>query len=573
MANENVGVNLVEGQALSPVSGVSTAVSGIIGNFVKGPLNVATLVTSMTDFMNKFGSAPPSQGANSWYSVKAFFSKAGNSSLYIVRVASSTAAKATYTFQDQQGTPANTLKVDAINEGAWGNALSVDVDLYNILTTAPSESTGETPTSAKLVSIDGIEVGSYVFFDEGANEEYVVVTSIDTANKQINWSGALTNSYTTAAIVTTREFELKVYENNILVETWSGLSMNDNVSFFCESVVNGASNYIMVTDQKASDTDYQDQPNATASAISLASGVDGLSDVTGSDYAGAQANKTGVYAFDDVPGLFRFACPHPILTDADIPAAYITLVQAMLTYADSRVTVQYYGDVPYNQSVANVVTFAGNFAGRRASLWFPWCKVVESSIDKWVPPSGFVLGAAAAKDYRRGVHKSIGNEQLTYATDLKYHVSTAEGEILNDAKVNTIRKFVGGGIRTYGGRTLSGTTAWRFVNHSELWNYIAASLVTATQDVPFEPNDAILWKSVKRRIEAFLANEQKKGALFDAANPTAPAYTVLMDSTINPPDQIALGIAKCQVEYVPTGTAEKFVMEITSSPSGLSITS
>ena len=47
--------------------------------------------------------------------------------------------------------------------------------------------------------------------------------------------------------------------------------------------------------------------------------------------------------------------------------------------------------------------------------------------------------------------------------------------------------------------------------------------------------------------------------------------TVIMDATINPPDQIALGIAKCNVEYVPVGTAEKFVVEITSSPSGLSV--
>jgi len=44
-----------------------------------------------------------------------------------------------------------------------------------------------------------------------------------------------------------------------------------------------------------------------------------------------------------------------------------------------------------------------------------------------------------------------------------------------------------------------------------------------------------------------------------------------MDTTNNPPDQVALGIANLKVEYVPVGTIEKFAIDITSSPSGLTI--
>jgi len=44
-----------------------------------------------------------------------------------------------------------------------------------------------------------------------------------------------------------------------------------------------------------------------------------------------------------------------------------------------------------------------------------------------------------------------------------------------------------------------------------------------------------------------------------------------MNSSNNPNDQIALGIAVVEVEYVPVGTAEKFVIKLTSSPMGLSV--
>jgi len=568
MSNEHVGVNIKEGKSISSVSGVSTQIAGIIGNFVKGPLDKATLVTSFADFIKKFGDAPAT-GSTSWYSVKAFFAQTGNANLYVVRVAG-TAIKASKTFQDPN--VVDTLKVEALNEGAWGNKLSVDVGTYNILSTTLASDASSGETEATLVSIEGLEIGSYVHFHDDTNDEYVEVISIDTADKKIHWSGVLTNTFDSDnTTVTSVEFALKVYQNNVLVETWQGLTINDNPSFFCEKVINDVSNYITVTDLKDSDTDYQDLPDATSGAESLSGGADGLSDVIADDYKGLQSSKTGVYAFDEVDSLFRFCCPNPILTDADQDVAYKAVVQAMLDYADARVTVQYYADVQYNKSVSDAVTFAGNFTGRHAAMFYPWLKVYENSTPVWLPPSSFVLGAAVAKDYSRGVHKSIGNESLNYAIDLKYHVSISEGETLNDAKINTIRKFTGQGIKIYGGRTLSAVTTWRFLHCSELWNYLARSLDVSMQDVVFEPHNQLLWKTVTRRIEAFLAKEQQKGALHDVSNPQGTAYAVLMDETNNPSDQVALGIATVQVEYVPVGTVEKFIIELTSSPSGLTL--
>jgi hypothetical protein len=568
MANEHVGVNVIEGLALSPISGVSTAVTGIIGTFKKGPLNQVTLVTSFAQFERIFGSEP-APGSTSYYSVKAFFAKAGNAPLNIVRVAGTGVLKANYTALDRQGTPANTLKIEAKSEGLWGNGISVKILDHAILSTKPAVTFGSAATEATLVATEGLEIGSDLKFYNGTQTEYKRLTNVDHAAKKVYWTGGLTNTYTTVnGVITSLEFSIEVYWNGVLVETLPGFSMNNAVSFHVVKKLR--SEYIVATDLKATDTDYTDLPAVISTPQVLASGNDGLSGILAADYVGTQSAKTGVYAFDAVPDLFRFACPNPLLTDAVPATAYEQLVQSLLDYANLRGTVQFYGDIPYGNSVTNALAFGQTFVGRRVCFFWPWLKVVEKGLDLWLPPSTFALGAAVNKDYNRGVHKNIGNESVAYAIDLEYDVSVAEGEVLNDGSVNTIRSMTGRGIVIYGGRCRSAVTAFRFLHCSEYWNYIAKSLEVNTQDVPFEPNNVTLWKTVVRRISAFLANEQKRGALFDASNPTGPAYSVVMDETNNPADQIALGIARVQVEYVPTGTAEKFIIELTSSPAGLS---
>lgn len=565
----NVGVNLVEGPSASPVAGVSTAVSAIIGNFVKGDLNKAVLVTSFADFTSKYGNAPAS-GSTAWYSVKAFFRQIGSASLYIVRVASSAANKATVTLGDK-GSDADTLTVDAKTEGTHGNALSVDIDDHNILTTTLLADLSAGATEATVTSIGGLEVGSDLHFDDATNDEYVRIIQIDAANNKVTWSGGLSNPYAAAdTTVTSVEFTLKVYLSGLLVETHSGLSMNNAVSFFCEKAV--VSDYITVTDVKAADTSYADLPAATSSPEALTTGADGLADVTASDYQGVQASKTGVYALDAVTDLFRFCCPDPTLTDASAETALASVIQSLLDYANSRVTVQYYADLPKDKSVTAAVTFTGQFEGRRLCFFFPWLKAIESSLEVIIPPSALVMGRAVAKDYSRGVHKSIGNERLAYALDLNYHVSTAEGETLNNAGINAIKvPWPGAGIRTFGARTRSAVTAWRFIHVSEYWNYLGRTLDIASQSIIGEPNDSRLWKRTKGRFEALLAQEQRSGALFDASRPGEQAYVVVMDETNNPAAQVALGLATIHVEYVVVGTVEKFKILLTSSTSGITV--
>ena len=571
MPEYNVGFNLEQGQSLSPIDAISTAISGIMANFSQGPLNVATLVTSMAQFETIFGTGP-ALGTTGYYQVKAFFAKVGSGSLYVVRIAGVTAAKSTHTFQDRQGTPADTLKIDAKYANSDGDNISIKILDAAILATTPSVNIAASDTEATLTTVEGLEIGSDVSFYNGTDTEFKRLTNVDASSKKIYWIGGLTNAYTTAnGIITSKEFTIEVYYRGALIETWPNMSMNDSVSFFCESVVANNSNYITVTDLKAVDTDYQDLPAVVSTAQVLSSGADGLSDVELTDYQGSESLKTGVYAFDEVSDLFRFCVPNPLLTDADPVAAYLSLVQSMLDYEYTRKTLTYIVDVPYNLSVTDAVTFGNNFVDRNANFWYPWVGVTVSSLPLWLAPSSFVMGNSVEKDFRRGIQKNVGNEVLAYAEVLKYYVSKPEGEILNNANINTIRKFAPGGIRTYGGRSKSAVTAFRFIHYSEIYNFIGLSIEAGTRNVPFEPNDANLWQNTIRIVDAFLANQQSQGVLFDATNPSGKAYLIVMDEDTNPGDQVALGIARMEVEYSPVGTAEKFVLALKPSPAGLQL--
>lgn len=559
--NLNVGVNVIRGLAGSPIDGVTTAVAAIIGNFERGPCDKATLVTSMAQFENTFG-IKPAPGTTGYYSAKGFFAAVGSGQLYVVRVAGGTKAKATYSFEDRQGTPADTLQINAKSEGAWGNNLSIKIADDSLLSTKPSVTISVAATDATLVTVAGVEVGSDIKFYNGTNTEYRRVIQVDASNKKIYWTTGLSNAYTTVnGVITSMEFLIEVYDRGVLLETWENLSMNDAVTFFVEKKV--LSDYIAVVDLKSVDTDYQDLPAVVSTAVPLASGNDGLTDVEEADYAGSQSAKTGKYALDEITSVFRFCCPNPLLTDVDADAAYLALIQDLLDYTNTRNNLVYYFDIPLGKTPSTAVTYRENFEGELLTDFWPWGEVYESGLKMNLPPSSVMIGMACDKDGRRGVWKNLGNEKVPYFTGLEYYVSVGEGETLNDAGVNTIRSFAGEGIKTYGGRTCSAVTQWRFLHFIELWCFIARSLEAAMREVIFEPNTPALWQTTIRRVTDFMLTLQNNGAVTE--------FTVKMDSDNNPQSEIALGKAKIELTYVPVGTVEKLAVIITSTPGGIEL--
>jgi phage tail sheath protein FI len=106
------------------IAGVATAVAAFIDNFKRGPMNKAVRILDFGEFERVFGGLHAESEAS--YAIQQFFLN-GGSQAWVVRVAAAgTAESATVTILDANG--AESLVVEAIHEGEWGNDLRIGVD-------------------------------------------------------------------------------------------------------------------------------------------------------------------------------------------------------------------------------------------------------------------------------------------------------------------------------------------------------------------------------------------------------------------------------------------------------------
>ena len=127
MAFQRPGVYVQE--TLNPVQPVVGPNSESVGAFVgandRGP-TTPTLVNSWSQYVNKFGSWNYTATNDLPLAVYLFFTN-GGSSAYIQRVVGSGADVATRTLTDRAGTPLDTLQVDSVNAGTWGNSINISI--------------------------------------------------------------------------------------------------------------------------------------------------------------------------------------------------------------------------------------------------------------------------------------------------------------------------------------------------------------------------------------------------------------------------------------------------------------
>ena len=470
-----------------PIEGVGTSTAGFVGIATRGALNKPLLITNWSQFIKHFGGYR--RDSYLAYAVYGFFLNKGRR-CFVTRVASPSAAIASVDLQDRAATPLNTLRVQALNEGLWGNDLSIDIG-------------------------DGKK--------ELANE-----------------------------------FGITVKEKGSVVETWDDLSMESTKENYVENVINGKSNYIQVDSLDSTSTVPDNRPQVQ-SDVPLAGGVDGVSDITDSDYIGSEATKSGLYAFDDVDEVNSIAIPG--ITSQ-------TAVQAGLDYCAGRADAGFVADCPPDQTPQETKTFREQFDSSYGYYYYPRVLINDplTKTVKPIPVSGHIMGIFARSDGERGVHKAPANEVVFGAVGLEYNVTDGEQEILNPAGVNCIRSFRGRGIRVWGARTMSSDPNLRYVHKRRFLMFIEESIAEGTQWAVFEPNDEVLWGKLVRSAGAFLKRQYLEGALFGKTE--EEAYFVRCNEETNPPEVRAAGQVVIEVGVNIVETAEFVIFRISQWDGG-----
>lgn len=431
-------------------------------------------------------------------------------------------------------------------------------------------------SQAIIVRLDRGGAAATLALPTGADGDNANLTLLASSN------GAWGNGLSASVNLDTRDpadntlFNLIVASASGAVERFLNVSISPANPRFVARVLEGSS---LVRSQKNNTGAYvvpNVRPQATPAntPVAASGGSDG-SDLTGAEYTGSQANKTGIFALDKAD-LFNLLCIPPMTRGGDTPNG---VYQAAMTYcADRRAMLLVDPPVAWsaNKETAAATARAGlsalgltGVAARNAALYFPQLvsadPLRDNQLDSFAP-SGAVAGIFARTDVQRGVWKAPAglDAAINGIQGLDVNLNDAENGTLNPLGINCLRSFPVAGRVVWGARTLRGADQladeYKYVPVRRLALFLEESLYRGTQWVVFEPNDEPLWAQIRLNVGAFMQGLFRQGA-FQGSSPRE-AYFVKCDKETTTQNDINLGIVNILVGFAPLKPAEFVIIKL-----------
>ena len=502
-----------------PIVGASTSDTAFVDYFARGPIGVATRVSSLAEFERVFG-GPDAQSLAS-YAVPHYFLNGGQVA-WIVRVNPvATPPRATLVLQGGSP-PTNVLRVDAANPGAWGSNVQVAA-----LQTVPASGT------------------TFNLFVREAVPDPTGGTRI------------------------------------VATEVHRNLSMTVGSSNNAVAVVNAASTLVQLSEVAgslgvvpalATPTASGDPPASAWTSLSTVSDATVIDPTTSAAVAGFDtALQNGLAALDRInPFHFNILCM-PATRILAGPQAKTTADAAAAYCRDKRSF--FIADPP--PGLADAAAAQGWLLGANgpaatpnAAVYFPDVTVVDplaAGRPRAIGPSGTVAGIYARTDAARGTWKAPAGIDATIGGGVPaLPLNDADSDRLNPLAINALRTFPVLGSVVWGARTLFGAdqraSEWKYVPVRRIALYIENSLVDGLGWVVFEPNDEPLWSQIRLNVGAFMQDLFRQGA-FQGTTPR-DAYVVKCDRTTTTQSDIDRGIVNILVGFAPLKPAEFVVIRI-----------
>ncbi|HKV38532.1 MAG TPA: phage tail sheath C-terminal domain-containing protein, partial [Blastocatellia bacterium] len=458
------------------IIGVSTSVTAFVDFFAKGPMNQAVMINSLADFDRIFGGLDTRSEAS--YAIQQFYLNGGQTA-WVVRVAAGTPALAHVTLQDS--TPADSLVINAANEGLWGDNIQVGADA-NVLKNSPA---GTFNLAVRLV-------------DDGTKPSRVLAT--------------------------------EVYRNVVMDPASPNyvVALVNHGSSLIQAKLPGAGPF----KPPATATDVT-SPSAVSDPKntgfhSLASGADGAVPDSKA-LLGDPLAKSGIYALDAIdPFVFNIMC---------IPVAATLSDQGTAVYAEAQ---QFCGtkraflivDIPQGTDTPKLANTWLDGIGiidasnPNSAAYFPRLVIpdpVNGNLPRNVGSSGTMAGVYARTDSTRGVWKApAGTDASLRGASVAVIINDGDNGALNTRGLNVLRNFPVFGAISWGGRTLVGAdqqaSQWKYIPVRRTALYIEESLFEGLKWVVFEPNDEPLWAQIRLNAGAFMQNLFRQGA-FQGSSP------------------------------------------------------
>jgi hypothetical protein len=566
---------------IPPMSIANTRIAGFVGITQKGPMNEPTRLGNWDEFLEIFGYSQDSYTSDSVYG----FFKNGGTDCWVVRVAHNPprgelasvdqAASAEHVQLDDWNKP--TLKICALNEGSWGNAIWVRCVHAPAATALLISDLDIGSGEAQINTTRGFDVGSTVRIFDRENSDYVVITEV--GDKRIKWGTETPINRRHRAAAPTH-LEVMTFEIHVAMkdrrEVFKGLQMHSASRNYAPRVVSQRSRLVRLEDLRSKSPVPHNMPRVLP-MTRLGGGRDGLDAITPEDFIGLDngpSDRSGLLALaanDEVallaiPDAMRFHDREPGPA-GELKAQRIQ--DQMIAICENQRDRFCILDIPQSKDIEWVRRWRRRTDSSYCAYYWPWLRA--TGVDEKprnLPPSGFLTGCYARRDLE-GVHHAPANLEIEGVQDVALRVTEDHIGILNADSVNTFR--IQRGVRPWGARTASSDPEWRYIPIRRLFIMLRRSLEAGFAWITFEPNNHVTWEIVRRRVSEFLAGLHTRGML--AGGNLEEAFFVKCDAETNPAEQVDSGMLLCDIGVAPVHPAEFIMISLTQTMNTPSSTS
>ena len=519
--------------------------AAIIGPTVKGKVGIPTLVTTFSDYQNKFGTTflSGSQTYTYFTSISAYnYFNGGGTSLLVTRVVSGSTitdwTPATSSFisasSHAAGAPYNTnvFVLETISEGEMmnstgptgsnGTLLSGSANNFRWQIVSPNINAGtftllirqgnDTTTFPSIIETWGplsLDPFSANYIEKIiGNQIEVVSNDPSTGEYYVQLSGSYPNQSAYVRVKQVNQPTPSYFDNN----------GNPKAQFTGSLPIASSGSF---GDGKGSNI-----PTGVAGAYYeniSATNIQGLVANEYTESIALLANKDAYnYNFITAPGLIGNSSFH-------FPAVsqLITMVQ---NRGDAMAIIDVVG---YNSNLIPVNTAASAFDTSYAATYWPWLKTIDPNYGNqvWVPASTMVPGVYAFNDNvafpwfaPAGINRGI----MTTTVQTERVLTQANRDSLYQNNVNPIATFPGSGVTVFGQKTLQKKkSALDRVNVRRLLIELKNFISQVGDTFVFEQNNAITRNNFLSIINPYLSSVQQQQGL--------TTFRVVMDESNNPP--------------------------------------
>jgi hypothetical protein len=566
------GVLAIENDKSFTVTPPVQAGAAIIGPTVKGKVGIPTVVTSFSDYLNKFGSTfvSGSQTYTYFTSISTYnYFQNGGTSLLVTRVVSGSTTTdwtpATSSMIPDSGSLNEVFVLETISEGILmnntgilnpdGSLASGSANNVRWQIVSPNTSSGtfslvvrrgddntNTPSVMEVFSNLSLDPYSPNYIEKIVGNQVETIVD-DNGEYYVQMSGSYSN----------QSSYVRVKQVNITTPNYLDNAGNPKPQYTAsiplpvsgtfggakgDNIPAGAGNYY----ENINDTNSQGIPASSyTTSISLLSNKDEYN-----------------FNFISTPGL---------VASSTFPT-HATAVSALSSNCQYNGNSLYIVDVAgYGAQVSQTANSALAIDNSYVATYWPWLQTIDPNTlqQVWVPASTMIPGVIAFNDASAEVWSApagTNRGKITSAIRAERNITQGNRDILYQANVNPIATLPNTGITVFGQKTLQKkSSALDRVGVRRLLIEVKGYISQIASTIVFEQNNTATRNNFLLQVNPYLASIQQRGGLY--------GFNVVMDESNNTPTVIDNNQLVGAIYLQPTKTAEFILLNFNVLPTGV----